>query len=268
MSPDNFRIMLAVPLPVVVLVIITIAIAATIVVPRLVPRYVRLADEPDQPRPLGHDMAWLAVKTSDASAVIAALGLTGLRPANWSSGIAAIYDPEISGGLVFVSPPVKGWTIVAGESLPLPPGPSFVDKIGPVLDRLSLGFPAVQYFAAFPVIDIYAWARFEKGRRVRSFAISDSGVLWNAGKPSDAERRLGLSFIEVRGILERHGDVGGELQLYPTEEHVFAIADAWSINPMAIGVTANAHSSRVAGSVGWVADAPRAWRPARIRKVA
>ncbi|WP_290985912.1 hypothetical protein [Hyphomicrobium sp.] len=245
-----------------ILVIFTITIAAAVLAPRLVPRHVRLADDPDRPRAFGHDMAWLAIRSDDSSAVAAALGLGRLQPANWSSGIGAIYDPEISSGLVFISPPVKGWTLVAAESLPVPAGGAFVDKMMPLLRHLASTFPAVQYFAAFPIIDTYAWARFERGRRVRAFAVGDGGVIWNAGKPSQDERRLGLSYIEIRGIRERHGDLGGELQLYPTDQHVFAVAGGWSINPMAVELLS------ATSGVGWVADAPRAWRPERIRKVA
>lgn len=247
---------------VVALVILTIAVAATIVVPRLLPHHIRLADTPDRPHAFGRDMAWLAIRSEDTAAIGAALGLSRMRPANWGSGVAAIYDPEISDGLVFITPPIKGWTLVAAESLPIPAGESFIDKMTPLLRHLAIEFPAVQCFASFPIIDVYGWVRFEKGRRSRAFAVGDGGVIWNNGKISPEERQLGLSFIEIRGIRERHGDLGGELQLYPTEEHVFAIAASWSVNPMAI------ESLRTPSSVGWIADAPRAWRPERIRKVA
>jgi hypothetical protein len=249
-------------LSVIVLVVLTIAVTATIVVPRLVPHHVRLADIPDRPCAFGQDMAWLAIRSEDTPAIAAALGLARLRPANWSSGVGAIYDPEISGDLVFIAPPVKGWTLVAAEALPLPAGETFIDKMTPLLRHLAIEFPAVQYFATFPIIDFYAWARFEKGRRGRALAVGDGAVIWNAGKLSEEERKLGLSFIEIRGIRERHGDLGGELELYPTEDHVFAIAAGWSVNPMAM------ESLRVPTSVGWIADAPRSWRPERVRKVA
>lgn len=247
---------------VVALVILTVVVAATVVAPRFIPHHIRLADRADPPQRFGSDMAWLAIRSEDTVAVAAALGLGRLRPANWSSGVGAIYDPEVSGELVFVSPPTKGWTLVAGESLPLPPGAGFVDKLTPLLQRLANQFSSVQYFADFPIIDFYAWVRFDKKRRIRAFAIGEAGPIWQLGRPSSVERRLGLSFIEVRGIRERHGDVGGELQLHPTEEHVFAIAADWSINPMAI------ESSAAPYGVGWVADAPRDWRPERKRKVA
>ncbi len=247
---------------VVVLVILTMIVAAAFIVPRFVPHHVRLADVPDEPRAFGSDMSWLAVRTDDAHTLAAVLGLTELRPANWSSGVGAIYDREIADTLVFISPPVKGWTIIAGESLPLPAGEAFIDKMTPMLRRLGSEFSSVQYFASFPIIDFYAWARIEKNRRVRAFAIGEAGVVWDSGKPSQEERQLGLSFVEIRGIRERHGDLGGQLQLHPTEQHVFAVAGGWSLNPMTI------ETSAASRGVGWIADAPRSWRLERVRKVA
>ena len=244
------------------LVILTVVIAGKIVVPRLMTHHVQLTNAPDQPRAFGRGMAWLAIQTEDSDAVATALGLSGLRPANWTSGVGAIYDAEVSGGLLFISPPVKGWTFVAGESLPLPAGHPFIDKMTPLLTRLGKQFPAVRYFAAFPIIDFYAWARVDKGRSKRAFAIGEAGIVWDSGKPTAEERRLGLSYVEVRGITERNGDVGAHLLLHPTEENVFAVAGGWSINPMTLEGFAHPRG------VGWIADAPRAWRPERARRVA
>lgn len=247
---------------VVALVVLTVAIAATVVVPRSIPHHIRLSEAADAPRAFGTDMAWLAIRSEDASAVAAALGLTRIRPANWTSGLGAIYDPEISGGIVFMTPPVKGWTLIAGESLPIPSGAGFVDKMTPLLQRLATEFQSVQYFASFPIIDFFAWVRLDKKRARRAFAVGEDGIIWDTGPATADERRLGLSLVEIRGIRERHGDVGGELQLHPTEAHVFAIAGGWSLNPMAIEQLAAPTGS------GWVADAPRTWRPERARKAA
>jgi hypothetical protein len=247
---------------IVILVIITTAVAAVWLAPLLVPRRVVFDEQPDRPRPFGSDMSWLAVRSDNAAAVAAALGLDELRPANWNSGLGAIYDHELADGFVFVSPPVKGWTLVAGVSLPLPASGSFIDKLTPLLQQLSRQFSAVQYFAAFPIIDFYAWARFEKGRRVRAFAIGEAGIVADGGKLSVEERRLGLSLIELRGIRARHGDIGGAIHLHPTEQHVLSLAKAWSINPMAI------ESFAADAGVGWVARAPRGWRAERLRRVA
>jgi hypothetical protein len=220
---------------------------------------------PDRPRAFGSEMSWLAVETDDAGRLAAVLGLEDLSVANWNSGIGAIYDPKLSDTFVFISPPVEGWTFVAGVSLPMPQGGGFVDKAAPLLARVAREFSNVQYFAAFPIIDFYAWARFENGQPRRAAAFGEAGVLWDAGRPTAAERELGLSMLELRGILNRQGDIGGALQLHPTEAHVLGIAERWSLNPMAI--EASSGQKRENG-VGWIARAPHAWRAQRVRSAA
>jgi hypothetical protein len=246
---------------VVTLVLLTAVIAAAVLSPRLLPRRVTVDDAPDRPHPFGSEMSWLAVKTEDAQRLAAILGLE-LRAANWNSGLGAIYDLDLADAFVFVSPPIEGWTIVAGVSLPLPTGGTFIDKTAPLLHRLASHFPDVQYFATFPIIDFYAWARFENGNLVRAFAAGEAGVVWDIGGLTPEERRLGLSMIEFRGVRDRHGDVGGPLLLHPTEGHVLGVADGWSINPMALeGIAAEA-------GLGWVAYAPVTWRAERLRSAA
>jgi hypothetical protein len=246
---------------VVTLVLLTVAIAAAILSPRLLPRRVTVDDVPDRPRPFGREMSWLAVKTDDAQQLATLLGLE-LRAANWNSGLGAIYDLDLADALVFVSPPIRGWTIVAGVSLPLPTGRSFIDKTGPLLQRLAGAFPDVQYFATFPIIDFYAWARFENGQLVRAFAAGEAGVVWDLGGLTPDERRLGLSMIEVRGIRDRHGDLGGSLHLHPTEDHVLGVADGWGVSPMTL------ESIAADACHGWIAYAPLAWRAERLRVAA
>lgn len=249
-------------LTIILLVVLTTALAASVLAPRLLPRRVRVDDAPDRPRAFGSEMSWLAVKTDDVHRLASTLGLADLSVANWDSGLGAIYDLELSDTFIFVSPPVEGWTFVAGVSLPLPQGGTFVDKAAPLLARLAREFSSVQYFATFPIIDFYAWARFEGGRPLRAFAVGDAGVVWDLGRATPAERRLGLSMMELRGIQNRQGDIGGALQLHPTEPHVLAVAEGWSINPMAIEIFAGE------SGVGWIARAPSAWRAERVRSAA
>jgi hypothetical protein len=249
-------------LSVTIFVVITTLIAAFWLAPRLLPRDVIVDNSADAPRSFGSDMAWLAVRTRDAEAVIRALGLSDLRPANWNSGLGTVYDGEFSDVYVFVSPPIDGWTVVAGVSLPMPSASSFVDKASPLLRRLSAVFSEVQYFATFPAIDFYSWADFVGGRCVRSFAATEAGIVWDSGRLTLEEQRLGLSFIEVRRIEDRHGDIGGTLILHPTERHVLSVAAAWGIDPMSL----NTNNARA--GAGWIGRSPSRWRPERRRGAA
>ena len=70
-------------------------------------------DTPDQPVPFGLKTQWLAVKTQKGREVAEAIGLTNMKVANWETGMHG----AINGGYYFVSPPVKGWTLVVSSSM-------------------------------------------------------------------------------------------------------------------------------------------------------
>jgi hypothetical protein len=244
-----------------IFVLLTVVAAAAVLAPRLLPRNVTVDDVPDRPRAFGREMSWLAVQTDDVPRLAAVLGLADLSVANWNSGLGAIYDLELADSFVFISPPIRGWTLVASVALPLPAGGTFVDKMSPLLHRLSGHFSHFQYFATFPIIDFYAWAKFDGDSIVRAFAAGDGGTIWDLGRSTIEERRLGLSMFEVRGIRDRQGDIGGSLDLHPTEDHVLGVASGWSVNPMSI-------ESLVDQGTGWVAYAPQSWRAERSRAAA
>lgn len=247
---------------VVILVLLTVAVSAFWLAPRLGERRLRHDRAPDRPQPFGYRMAWLAIRTTDTQQVIDALGLKSVQASNWSSGLGTAYSEELGETHVFVAPPVEGWTFVIGLPLPHPLGPAFHDKATPFLLELGGAFSEVQYYFSYPVIDFFAWARVVDGRLVRAFAIGDEGVIWNKGRPSRPERAMGLRLFELRGIQGRRGDAGGELLLYPTEDHVIALAAQWSLDPTRID------ARRVDPALGYVGLAPRRWRPERVRKAA
>lgn len=245
-----------------ILLLLTIAVAAFVLAPQMGEARVIFDTTPDRPSPFGYKMAWLAIRTRDTTRVIEVLGLVEPRECNWSSAIGTVYDDRLGENHVYVSPPVNGWTFVVGLSLPYPVGRSFVDKCTPMLLGLGAAFSEVQYFFTYPLIDFFAWARTINGKLVRAFAIGDEGIIWNEGKPSKDEKSLGLKLFELRGVRERKGDAGGELILYPTEEHVMRLASCWSLDPTRI------EAAQAAATTGFICYAPAAWRPERMRKSA
>lgn len=243
------------------MVALTIAVAAHVLAPRMAEQRVIFEQSPDQPAGFGYRMAWIAVRTRDTEAVLEELDLVAAEPCNWRSGIGTVYDAELGDDHVFISPPVNGWTFVVGLAIPHPVGRAFADNCLPLLTRLGKRFVEVQYFFAYPPIDVFAWARLIEGRVVRGFAITDSGVVWNRGRSTKEERALGLKLFDFRGVRGRKGDAGGEIILYPTEEHVLSLAGRWSLDPTQLD-TAEATSP----GLGFIALAPVTWRPRRLRK--
>ena len=240
-------------------IMVTIAIAALMLAPRLEERRVVFDAAPDTPCAFGPDMAWLAIRSADPMTVMGALGIASADASNWNSGLGTIYDPTLGQRRVFISAPVDGWIFVVSSALPHPHGGAFLDKSTPFLTELSERLGEVQYFASFPDVDVFAWARLASGRFIRAFAVGDEGVLWNRGRTTREERTLGLKLFELRGVRGRRGDAGGELLMHPTPEHVMRLAGAWSLNPTLLD------SSKAAPSRGYVAAIPSSWVPERRR---
>jgi hypothetical protein len=245
-----------------ILLSLTIAVAALVLAPRMIGGRVVFDATPDRPSPFGLKMAWLAIRTRDTQRVIEMLGLVDPQPCNWQSGIGSVYDDQLGEKHVFVSPPVEGWTFVVGLSLPFPVGRGFVDKCTPMLLDLGTEFIEVQYFFTYPLIDFFAWARLIDRKLVRAFAIGDEGIIWNKGRATKDEKSLGLKLFELRGVRGRTGDAGGELILYPTEEHVMWLASRWSLDPTRI------EAMPASSSTGFICFAPTSWRPERLRRAA
>jgi hypothetical protein len=247
-------------LTIAILVALTIAIAARAVAPGP-PDARRLSQSPDRPMGFGSAMVWMAVRSRDTTAVVEELGVVAPEPCNWRSGIGTVYDHQLGTEYVFVSPPVNGWTFVAGLALPRPAGRASADKCAPLLEGIGRRFVEVQYFAACPSLDFFAWARLLEGRWVRAFAIGDAGIIWNRGRATGQERTLGLKLFDFRGVRGRKGDAGGEMILYPTQEHVLHLARSWSLDPMRLGEV-----DVPSPALGYIALAPAAWRPDRLRR--
>lgn len=241
----------------------TVAAITFVMAPRMAEGRVLFNTTPDAPVPFGYRMGWIAVRTRDTRAVVAALGLVAPQASNWRTGIGSVYDNALGATHVFVSPPVNGWTFVIGLPLPHPVGPSFVDKCMPLLTSLSARFVEVQYYLAYPPVDLFAWIRIIDGKVQRAFAIGDEGVILTVGKTTKDERTLGLKLFELRGVKGRKGDAGGALLLHPTEEHVMRLAGRWSIDPIKIEKAPKGEPA-----LGIVGLAPAGWRQERMRKAA
>ncbi len=248
-------------LSIAIMVALTVAIAAHLLAPKIAEPRVIFGQSPDRPAAFGYRMAWLAVRSRDPAAVVEELGLVAAVPCNWRSGIGTVYDDRMGSDHVFVSPPVNGWTFVVGLALPHPVGRGFTDKCTPLLEGLGRRFAEVQYFFAYPPIDLFAWARLLDGRIVRAFAMGDTGVIWKRGRKTREERALGLKLFDFRGVRGRRGDAGGEIILYPTEDHVLKLAERWSMNPTVLDTI-----EAPVGALGFIALAPASWRTERLRK--
>ncbi len=125
---------------------------------------------------------WLAVKGRNVRAVQAALDLHHPRPCSWLEGLTEADQ-------LFVSPPVKGWILVAGAGLPSPD--EDVDSCFRFVLNMSRKLGRVQLFCASTHSHLHAWVKAERGRIVRAYAWS-ARTLWQQGTPTAYESVLGL----------------------------------------------------------------------------
>lgn len=245
---------------IVCLIAATIAVAAFIIFEPAPPPVVRFDPTPDRPRTFSGETSWIALRTTDSAHVLAALGIEHAEPANWASGLSAVFDDQLMENYVFVSPPIDGWTLVVSRGLPVPLNSRRLkDMCTPLVQSLGGRFLECQYFASYRSLDLYAWLRMASGDWLRAYAITDTGVAYDDGAPDRFEKSLGLSLFDVRGLNERSGDVGGAMLLYPKPEHVMRIAAQWSLDPRTLATRDEAKAG-----VGWAAPVPRAWH-ARTR---
>jgi hypothetical protein len=190
------------------------------------------ASDGGTPQTFGYKFRWIVVDTTDASAVVSALGLKDVQPATWD------IDPYGHAG-VFVSPSVLGWTYILGLYVE-PHYPQFV----PLLESLSERFGEAQYFTTHRVVGLEAWAKAVQGRIVRGYGwISERGeVLMDMGELTPEEQELGFArFINSQTV----GGEWDELE-FPQEDDVMHIAGKWSINPQEL----DAYDSQGPGFLG------------------
>src|SRR5215475_8291385 len=148
----------------------------------------------DSPRSFSYKIQWFAFRTEDTAAVATGLCLSDRRPANWRHGIQTVYlsRPSLSRRMIFVTPPVGGWTFSVGNCLPEPSPRS--SQFSRLFGELARSFRDVQFFGNHRVSDYCAWARAIDGKIQRVFCSGNGGeVFCNDGPQSPEEASLGLA---------------------------------------------------------------------------
>jgi hypothetical protein len=168
---------------------------------------------------------WMAVRCSNILKVQTALRLHNPTPCPLHEGFAHLHERKL-----FISPPVKGWIVVVGNSLPDPADD--VDKLYHFLMRTARELGSVQYFNTNRVLNHHAWVRIENERVYRAYAWAGE-TLWNEGDRTAAERELELKAYD-------YGDAPLPFPFTARDSHaanndkVMQLAAKWSVDPMAI----------------------------------
>jgi hypothetical protein len=179
---------------------------------------------PDAPQSFGYKIGWLCIKTSDNAAVVNALGLTAPKPSTWKDGVHAVYgEKRYPYRLIFVTPPLDGWTFAVGSWVAEVSGASDphddIARLERLVTKLSTEFGEAQAFVSERTVDFHVWMLARAGKLVRSFGyIGEEGeVLRNEGAPTDAEADFNWSAVNK--------------DWFPSEDDVMHVAAKWSIDP-------------------------------------
>ena len=167
---------------------------------------------------------WIAIHSSHAVRLAEWLGPSAVFGMPWSEALARSRERRF-----FVSPPVDGWTLVIGSSVPDPA--QNVDSVYIFLRRLSAVFGEVHYYGADRVLGFHGWARVDRDVVTRAYAWAGE-TLWNEGRMSIEERELGLrcrTYGEEADAV-RFPEMPPEFQ---NVERVVLLARRWSIDPIA-----------------------------------
>ena len=208
-------------------------------------------ETPDQAIDFAYKVNWFAIASNDSSLVIEALQAKSYQVANWESGLGVAIpslDKRDKRNWIFVSPPLEGWVLVVGTSLPYPVmhTEDRHDGIGQQFDklaqRLAQKFDDVQFFGSYRVVGFIAWARFLKGEMVRVFSFGE-GLYANLGKQTPEEVLLKLPCLDGLNLSEAEDKIftfigedededSPENGVFLDETGVIEMAELWSINPL------------------------------------
>ena len=200
--------------------------------------YMKLFGRQSPMSPLRRPMTWLAIHNPDLRAVQSALCLSNPMPCPLSEGLVPHNDEKL-----FISPPISGWILVVGPSLPDPSDDA--DICFRFITSLSRKLGQVQYFKINPVLDHHAWVRAEFGKIIRGYAWAGK-TIWNQGELSAAEKELRLKCYDYCETPEfslfdlvdpRLGNL----------EKIHQLAARWSIDPDSIDERFMEHRQGVVG---------------------
>jgi hypothetical protein len=185
---------------------------------------------------------WMAVKCNNLQKVQNALGLNNPIPCPLSEGFSRLNDHKL-----FISPPMKGWVLVVGNSLP--DVSDDVDRTFRFIMKVANELGSVQYFSANRVLNHHAWVRIENNRVYRAYAWAGETV-WNQGQCTAAEKELALKCYEYFDSPLPYPFTARDSHVANTEK-VMQLAARWSIDPMAV------NNQNLRASIGIAGDLSR-----------
>lgn len=168
------------------------------------------------PQPPDYKKGWLAIRSDDTTGVARSLNLQASRKVSWREGMRAV-DADATGKLVFVAPPVHGFTLIVGNWIAQPGKKQNVKSVEQHIAKMSNRYE-VQAFASDPASDFRYWMLAKHGHVERAFAYAGGTMkLLEVVGPPTSDERFSWSQLSKGWI--------------PCEDDVMTVAGRWSVNP-------------------------------------
>lgn len=214
--------------------VVAIAIAFYLVCAYVIKRTTKhknkAASQPDPlssaPVSFGPESSWVAIKVKDNVQVLKYFTVRNARLASWEDGVAYTGNHQT----LFLTPEIDGWILVLG--LDMPPV-----RIKNFLVELSKEFGEAQFFTTDTETGTHGWAVARHGEIIRSYFYLGEWVknLDVEGPPTAVEAKYNLvnTFSEEAQRDDLY--VNREDLVFPDDDMVMEVAEAWSVNPSTLG---------------------------------
>jgi hypothetical protein len=146
----------------------------------------------------------MCVRGGDQRGIMTTLGLTPTRPATFALANTVVSDSTAdSDGLVFVTPQLNGWTVIAGGWCD-PQYDEQGEEVRHLVEQLSRQYGEAHAYSITEYGDESDWLIARAGRTVRRY--SETVSTWAIGQPLPIERQH-LDALGVTGSPEKmHGN--------------------------------------------------------------
>ncbi|MEU4164916.1 hypothetical protein [Actinoplanes sp. NPDC026670] len=157
--------------------------------------------------------AWMCVRGGDQRGIMATLGLIPGRTATFALANTVVSDSIAGpGALVFVTPQLNGWTVIAGGWCDPQPD-EHGEQVRHLVEQLSRQYGEAHAYSLTEYGDESDWLIAQAGRTVRRYSETDPA--WAIGQPLPIERRH----------LDALGVTGGPELMHDNQDTEEALAD-------------------------------------------
>lgn len=148
--------------------------------------------------------AWMCVRGGDQRGIMSAAGLTPVRPATFALATSVVSDRlDDPDGLVFVTPELNGWTVVAGRWCD-PSNDERGEEVRLLVEKLSSEYGEAHAYFITEYSEYSTWLVAKNGQTIRRY--SEESAASAIGRPLPVERR-NLDALGISGSPEEmHGN--------------------------------------------------------------